>query len=271
MRSLSSLTRNLLGVSVISTLALAIAVGVAQPTARADVIKLRADNWCPYNCDPAADKPGFLIEIARAVFAAAGHQIDYKLMPWTRTLEEVRKGTFAGAVGASQADAPDLVYGSVPLAIADTAFAVKKGRAFRYSGPAALDGLKVAAIKDYSYDGGEIDAYLKANADKGDHIQFNAGDDAGPANLKKLMLGRVDIVVENPMVLAYAVRQLNLTDQIEIIPVGAPNDIFVAFSPADPKAKQWAELLSAGMTKLRQSGELATILARYGLTDWRGK
>ena len=54
----------------------------------ADVITLRADEWCPYNCQPKSQNPGFIIEIAETVFKKAGHTIDYQVMPWARPRSE---------------------------------------------------------------------------------------------------------------------------------------------------------------------------------------
>jgi polar amino acid transport system substrate-binding protein len=43
----------------------------------------------------------------------------------------------------------------------------------------------------------------------------------------------------------------------------------MAFSPKNPKSKEYAKLLSAGIEQMRLSGELSKILAKYQLTDWR--
>ena len=37
-------------------------------------ITLRADEWSPFNGDPASDRPGYLIEIANRIFSKAGHK-----------------------------------------------------------------------------------------------------------------------------------------------------------------------------------------------------
>lgn len=33
-----------------------------------EVITLVADEWCPYNCVPNSEKPGYAIEIAQEIF-----------------------------------------------------------------------------------------------------------------------------------------------------------------------------------------------------------
>ena len=76
----------------------------------ADTIIIGADEWCPINCEPGSERPGFLVETARAVFEKAGHNLEYVKMPWSRTLDEVRKGRINGAIGAYFQDAPDFIF-----------------------------------------------------------------------------------------------------------------------------------------------------------------
>ena len=239
------------------------------PSVEAETIILAADTWCPYNCEAGSDKPGILVEIARSVLGSAGYTVDYRVLPWSRSLSEVRRNRVQGVIGAVRSEAPDLVYGSHPAVLDDTGFAVKKGLGFRYQGPNSLDPYSIAVIADYNYDSGEIDAYLKRNSGSKGRIQFNTGDDVGIANVRKLMAGRVDIVIDSATVLTYIVHKLGLEDQIEIIPLGHPNEIFIAFSPANPHAADWAALLSTGLEELRRQGGMAAILARYGVTDWQ--
>jgi polar amino acid transport system substrate-binding protein len=46
-------------------------------------------------------------------------------------------------------------------------------------------------------------------------------------------------------------------------------DFYVGFAPHNPESAARAKLLAQTMTELRSSGQLAKILARYGLSDWR--
>ncbi|MBF0137772.1 MAG: transporter substrate-binding domain-containing protein [Magnetococcus sp. DMHC-1] len=248
-------------------LVLLMALLLFVPQVQAEVITLRADAWCPYNCDPDSDKPGLIIDIARAVFTPLGHTINYQTMPWSRTLHEVRKGHVTGAVGAVPSEAPDLIYGKNPVAWMDTGFAFNKGLNFHYQGPQSLDPYKIATIKDYHYDEGEVDAYLQSHAHNTQHIQANTGDHAGLANLKKLLAGRVELAIDSHAVLKYLIQQLHLSDKIDLATLGRPNGVYIGFSPADKNSAKWAETLSTGVETLRQKGELAAILARYGLTE----
>ncbi|NDC56670.1 MAG: hypothetical protein EBZ69_07685, partial [Alphaproteobacteria bacterium] len=103
---------------------------------RAETITLVADEWCPFTCDPASDphKPGFLIDIVKAVFEKKGHVVTYRLLPWTRAINDTREGKYAALVGASQADGPDFIFHRTPLSTMQNAFFVKKDNPWRYTG-----------------------------------------------------------------------------------------------------------------------------------------
>ncbi|MBF0176198.1 MAG: transporter substrate-binding domain-containing protein [Magnetococcales bacterium] len=235
--------------------------------ARAETIKLRADLWCPYNCDPDSDKPGLIVEIARAIFIPAGHTVDYQVMPWSRTLNEVRKGHISGAIGALPSEAPDLIYGANPVAQDESGFAFKRDMAFTYHGTDSLAPYRIATIQDYNYDDGEIDAYLRKHAQNTTHIQVNTGGQAGVANLRKLLAGRVDLALDSRAVLAYLIHQEHLDQEIGTVGLGRLVGVHIGFSPALADSKNLADLLSSGVDRLRQQGELAAILARYGVKE----
>jgi len=45
--------------------------------------------------------------------------------------------------------------------------------------------------------------------------------------------------------------------------------VHIVFSRVDPKAKGYAKILGEGTRALRASGQLKTILDKYGIDDWR--
>lgn len=241
---------------------------LAAPAARADVITLRADEWCPYNCAEDSDKPGYGVEVAKEVFSKAGHTLEYKTMAWARALEECRKGTISAVIGAAKKDAPDLVFPNEVMAVADNSFIVKKGNAWKYAGPASLEKIKLGAIQGYSYDG-EVGDYVTANAKNAARVDMVGGDNALEMNLKKLVAGRVDATVDARPVLAYKLMKLNLLDKVDFVGSVDPSQTFVAFAPGNPKSKEYAAILDKGIAEMRASGRLKQILDRYGVADWK--
>ncbi len=242
---------------------------LAAKLACADMIALRADEWCPYNCAPDGDRPGYAVEVAREAFAAAGHAVYYGILGWARSVDDARAGRYAGVIGAIADDAPGFVFPEEPIGAAAEGYAVRKGTAFRYGDDAkAFAGKVLASIAGYAY-GGAVGEYIEAHKDDRSKVQLTSGDDALAQNLRKLAAGRVDVVVDDANVLANAIAELGLDQQVVVADAGKPGLIYIAFSPAVPKSNEYAAILDRGIVELRASGRLGQILARYGVKDWR--
>lgn len=252
--------RRFLGILVaLAPLLLVGSVKAAEP------IRLRADAWCPYNCDPKADRPGYMIEIMRHVFADGG--IDYQLLPWSRAVEEARAGRIEAVAGATAADGAGLVFGKQAIGLSTNVIVTRRGGPWRYTGLKSLDGKRLAAVKDYSY-GEEMDKYIQAHATDSNRLELASGDDVTDQNLKKLLTGRVDAMVEDVNVVGFALAAQGIDNLVDIQPLNEGTPLFVAFAPG-PKAAARAATLDEGIRSLRRSGELSHIMARYGLGDWQ--
>jgi polar amino acid transport system substrate-binding protein len=233
-----------------------------------DVITLRADIWEPYNCDPNATKPGFMIDVAKAIFTKAGYQVDYQSKGWTwdRSIEEARKGRIDAIVGASKDDAPDFVFPEEPFIVQRMSAFVKKGNPWRYSGVDSLAKVKLGVISGYAYEE-SIDAYVEKNANQG-MVQIIKDANALDLNIKKLVAGRIDVTIEDAAVFNAKATALGMGGQFdEAGTVGSPDNVTIAFSPAKESSKKYSEILSQGLKEMRASGALKEMLDRYGLKD----
>lgn len=246
--------------------ALLLLVGT-RPVA-ADEIVIAADLWCPYNCVPGSDQPGYMVEIAAKAFESAGHKLVYKTMPWARALAEAEAGRIAGVFGASPEEAGNLVYPKQPFAQSRNVLAVPVGSPFVWSSVKGLEGTALGIIQDYSY-GAALDAYVKANAKDPNRIQSLSGDAPLQGNLRKLMAGRIGATVDDANVLAYTLKAENLSAAIRLVDMlDTPSPLFIGLSAKLNKAADYAALLDKTVMGLRASGELSALLARYGLKDW---
>ncbi|MCF8068017.1 MAG: transporter substrate-binding domain-containing protein [Desulfobacterales bacterium] len=233
----------------------------------ADTIELVADEWCPYNCEPDSAAPGFIIEIAQTVFEKAGHDVIYKNVNWARAILQTRDGKHTAIVGASVGDAPDFIFPEEELGNLDTSFFIKTERNWEYTGIASLKDMSLGAIKGYAY-GDELDTYISENKDS-KTVQLSTGDDALDNMINKLILGRVDVIIEDKNVLLLAAKEKGILDQIKHAGSDTLDPLYIAFSPANPKSAEYAQILSDGLKELRASGKLNDILSKYGLTDWK--
>jgi polar amino acid transport system substrate-binding protein len=234
----------------------------AVPVAAQSTIRLRADNWCPYNCTPGDEKPGYMVEIAQTIFGK--DKLDYQLMPWSRAVEAAREGQLEAVAGATQADAAGFVFGTEPMGMSVNVIITRRGSNFRYQGAESLKALKLAAVQDYSY-GEEVDAYIAANRDK---VDLLSGDDVTVQNLRKLLAKRVDAVIEDMNVAEYSLAAQGMDGLVEIHPIDEATALYIAFAPGNPIAAEQARQLDEGVRKLRRNGTLSRLLARYGLGDW---
>ena len=250
-------------------LLLLLALPLGPGAARAlEPLTFVADEWCPFNCVPGDEHEGFVLDIVRRIYADEGYEIHYASIPWTRVLREVRSGTYDAAIAATGNEAPGLVYPVESCGVSDNAFFTRIGSPWRWTGIQSLANIRTAFIRDYDY-GGSFAHYLDERKNS-PMTTFSVGEVALAKNMRLLAWGRIDLVVADVIVGRYTLRTMGLDDVIECNGrENIPEPVFVAFSPQREDARHLAELYDQGIDRLRASGELATILARYGLVDWK--
>lgn len=237
----------------------------AGPNVFADNISIRGDEWCPFNCVPGSKKPGYVIEIAKIIFEEAGHTVDYQTLNWARAIADTRSGVYTAIVGANVSDAPDFVFPRVEQGQSKMCFYVSKTSSWTYSGIDSLKSIKLGIAKDYAYFD-ELDEYIAKNPTL---VNTLAGDDTLDKNIKMVTLGRIGAFIDDEAVVESFIADSPNKGEIKQAGCSEADPIYIAFSPANPKAKEFAELLSSGIEKLRSSGKLKDILSNYGLEDWK--
>jgi polar amino acid transport system substrate-binding protein len=191
-------------------------------------------------------------------------------MEWQKAVEETRRGRYTAVVGALKNDAPGFVFPPNAQGAAQSVFFVKKGASWKYAGVDSLKKVKVGVIEGYSYND-EVDAYIAAHKGK-PGVLVATGDAPLQVLIEHLMKGDIDTFIEDPSVFANYCGTKKLFNVLDIIKdagaCGPKEKIYIAFSPANPKSKDYAAALSAGLGEMRKSGELKKLLAKYYLKDW---
>jgi polar amino acid transport system substrate-binding protein len=244
----------------------ALLVGSAWPAAAHNgAIDLCADQWCPYNCAPGDAMPGYVVEIAVAAFAP--RTVDYHVVSWSRCLKMVEEGAMDGAIGMARDEGPAMRVSRQTIAHTSDVFVTRADSTWTYDGPASLDKVSLGVVAGYDY-GDVIARYLKRHARSTERVQVAHGDDATLTNVAKLRAGRLDTIIIDENVARYEYAKGGSLDQLRVAGRLAPLDLYIGFSPVSPRARDLPDLLDAGLERLRASGELTRILARYGLKDW---
>lgn len=237
--------------------------------ASADSISLRGDEWYPFNGTPGDGKPGYMVELAQLAWGKAGHRVDYQLLDWDESVSQAQEGRVDCVVGAFRNDAPGLLFPKEAQGVDYVGFfAVVDRFDWSYTGTPSLAGKKIGVISGYGY-GDEIDAYLKTPQAK-KHVHVASGDKPLDDLTSMLMGGKIDLLLESPSVFKAKVKNLGLRVVFEELDrVSDPEGVYIACSPKNSASKRYLELLEAEVTRLRQSGELRTLMAKYGLRDWK--
>jgi polar amino acid transport system substrate-binding protein len=238
--------------------------------AGAQQLIVQADQWCPYNCKPGAAEPGYAIEMLQAVFERSGVKIKYEVVPWDRALFQAREGEASAAVAAtqSQAEAHGLLIGHEQVGYSNDCLFVTAANRRRFSTAKDLDALNtVAVVSGYVY-AGDFDAWLSKPENK-HKVIVQRGENPAEVNTRNLAVGRLDGVIENFQVMSMIMFKLGLEHDLVATNCQKATPVYIAFSPKLANVAQVVKQFDAGVAKLRQSGQLAKILAKYGQGDWK--
>jgi len=235
-------------------------------------LSIVTDVWEPYT-GPAESSQGYCVEIVKAIFHKAGYNITYKVLPFSRAIIEVRTGKSDIAVGLYKDNAPDLIFPKDTIGKSINRFYVKKGDRWRYTGVQSMKGRTLGVIQGYTYD--ELDPYIKANKNDESKVQIMFGETPLAANIKKLMAGRVSVIIDDQLVVESTARRLGRSFPVAINEAGMfgqPHPVYITFSPALEKKAESAKLsaiFDEEIKKMRSSGELKSILKKYNVPDWK--
>ena len=248
---------------------------LSPATAFPDIILLKSDTWCPYNCALGNKLPGYTIEIAKRIFEKAGHKLKYEIAPWSRALKLVKEDDITAIVGVTKNEAPELIFPEQEFGISDIHFFKRKGFDWIFAGTESLKNVRVGIMDDYEY-GTELDEYFEKNRNT-KMVQIIKAKEPLVLNIRKLLRDRIDVIPEDKAVFIHTANSMGVWDKIEdagIDPIISKegldeSKLYIAFSPKNPKSKEYAKLITNGIEQMRLSGELSEILAKYRLTDWR--
>jgi polar amino acid transport system substrate-binding protein len=242
------------------------------PRLSAETVNLTADAYMPYTGDSSKGELGFMVELAKAIWEKKGYTVTYQSMGWKEAVSQARSGSFTAVVGANKDDVPDFLFPDVEEAALQGVFYKAPASDWTYSSPDSLTKICVGAIYDYKYSP-EIAAYLTkntANSRKVFWVQPDSDADAVGKFVRYLKDGRIQTFLEDRNVVQYFLKSYDRPETVvEAGTLHAPTKIYIAISPRELDGAKRIQELSDGMKALRASGELATILKKYGLADWQ--
>lgn len=239
----------------------------ASHSVLADTITVWGEYHPPLNGEPGEENPGFMIEIAKSIFEKNGHTIDYILGPRTRGVHMVKSGVVDCVVNAKIMDHHFLSFPEQPWGYhAATLFALPEST-FQYRNMAQLEKINLGAIAGMRYDNGLMDDYLEQ---KTDNVSFSYGNDAMKKQIKMLIGKRTDAIVSCPLLMRGQLESMGLsTETIKIVGEIKPFvGMYFACGRGYERTEGFISAINAAIPQMRKSGELQSILDKYGQIDW---
>lgn len=253
----------------------ALALACTSTANAAQPLQVAVDDYCPYYCkadtpgeDRLADPPGFVIEILQHAFGSGPEDIRYNFMPWKRSVQELSQGSLEAIVMAARAEAPGLVYPEIEQGRSQGCFYKKRGAPWVYTGPESLAQVRLTLVEGYQY-GEPLHSYV-TRVGQGDKLSYISGNKALLRIFQMIERRRTEVTADDSLVAAYLLQKTGLKQSIDNAGCYQGSvDLYVGFSPHNPDSAGHAKVLAQAMVELRSSGQLAKILGRYGLVDWR--
>lgn len=231
----------------------------------ADTITLGADLWCPYNCDPKSDKPGFLVEIAQEAFKLTDDKLDYRVMEWTQALDDARDGKIDGVIAVTKEEAPGFIFPQFAPASATDSFWTSKKSNWKFNGIDSLKDRLLIIFKGYSYEE-PLKTYIAENINNPERIKVLESKTGRDETVNILLSNDKAVLIEESAAMEYFVTSIGKRDQFNEFYSGLPPvNIYIAFSPKNPKSEQYAKILSHELLKMINSGAYQKLVQKYTL------
>ncbi len=230
-------------------------------------VRILADEWYPMNGQPDSEKPGYMIELAKAIFEPQSITVNYRITPWERAVQRTRVGANDCVVGAYKEDTPDFIFPDEHWGIDIVHLYKLKSDPWRYDGKlSSFANRSVGIIKGYRY-GDAFDEYAEKHA--GTLFEYVSGEDGLDKNIRKLLSLRIDTLVESRLVMEAKIKESSdFNSVVSAGPLTTGFPMYIACSPATVNGKRFINLVNTFMPKIKSDGTLANILARYGISEW---
>jgi len=220
-------------------------------------VRLATLEWAPY-IGQALPDGGFVAEVVREAFKRQGQGVEFRFMPWARVVVVAKAGEVAGYLPeyyAKELEKDFLL--SEPLPAGPLGFFKLKNRAVSWKTLDDLKPYRIGVVRGY-VNTREFDA-------RKDLKKEEVAEDV--LNLRKLVAGRIDLMLADKYVGQYLARKENPqdADKIEFMsPVLEGKELFVCFPKARPGSKALRDTFNQGLRTMKADGTLQAIMKRYG-------
>jgi polar amino acid transport system substrate-binding protein len=223
-------------------------------------VRLATLEWEPY-IGRDLEGFGFGAEILREAFHRAGYEVTFSFMPWVRALKEAELGRYDAVCFAyhSKERAGKYLF-SAPYAESTLGFCTLQGSGLTVRGLEDLAPYRIGVVRGF-VNTPEFDALetLRKEEVKNEWM-----------NLKKLLNGRVDVIVIDRFVMRHVLKTHfpDRKDTVDFLePPLAVHPLHLMFSKQREHSAAKLRAFNRAVETMRQDGSMDRIMARFGYGD----
>jgi polar amino acid transport system substrate-binding protein len=199
---------------------------------------------------------GWLVEVTTEALRRMNYDVTIRYMPWARALQTVSAGQAEALLGAyyTRERAAKMLF-TASIGSSDIVFFKLRTSNITYQRLEDLAGHVIGTINGAAY------------TPEFDHAAFLRKEPAQNfnTNIKKLLIGRVELVLEKRSVVVKALQELSPQVAEQIVALDKPlvsAQFYNAFSLAYPDAERKVADFNAGLALMTSDGTLQKILAK---------
>ncbi len=228
---------------------------------------IAGDYWCPYNCKPNSEMPGFLVHIFKKAMYIYDIDVEYRMMPWSKALSDLDIGNIDGIIGINNIEQKNLVSSKLPMEYSVSKAFTKIDTNWIYDGPESLRGKRLGIIMDYTADD-SINNYIGINYTiNPDEFVVEDGENAVTESIANILDDKCDIYIEDERVVKYYLNQTGLGKYIrDAGPISSEKlPIYIAFRADIPNVKKYIKYFEDGLASLKATGEYDDLRLKYNM------
>ena len=242
-----------------------ILLNLPQGVVAQNVVNLAATEFPPY-LGEHLEHGGVMTQIAQEAYERVGYQVNVHYHPWARALALVRIGELDGLVQVwMREERKEWLLFSAPIPSANSEVVFYKRKDLNIE----FDGKDYLALKPYTIGAGRGYADPEGFEKIRDQLRVEIVT-TDIQNLKKLELGRIDLMIVDKFVAQYLLETQMPESVASFDWLGSALSLesnHMGVSRKAPEARKKLEDFNRGLVLLKQEGRIQGILAEHGLRD----
>lgn len=226
----------------------------------ADNFTITTDDYAPYTIVDGTNVGGIVTDIVAAALTAEGHTVGFVAAPWARAMSMAESGEATGTMPWFRTPEREekFLYSETVINARNLIFFRKGGKLKKdlaWESYADLSPYRMGGVIGYWY----VEGFRKAGIEP----QLVKRDEQ---NVRKLEAERIDAFITDELVGRALIKKIFPGKEAEFDTVDKPDSaaaLHVIARKGNAAGEKMVASLNAGLLKLKESGELEQIVAKY--------